>query len=496
MTGAAEPGPAGRTRPAVTVVGLGPAGPEFLTAAATAALAAIPVWYVRTARHPAAEPLVAAGAIALDHHYETAATFAETYAGIVEEVVAAATAHGRVGYAVPGSPWVLEATVRALLADERVAVEVVEGMSFLDLAWRRLGIDPVESRVRLVDGERFAIDAARDTGPLLVAHVWSPSILSSIKLALSPMPARAVVLQRLGCPAEHVEEIEFRTIDRVVADHLTCLYLPEVAEPVGIELARLESVVARLRDECPWDAEQTHRSLVRHLVEECYEAVEAIEELGEPPDVAASAHLEEELGDVLCQVVFHAEIARREGLFTLGDVAATVHDKLVARHPHVFAAVEGVNSVDAVLTHVGGAEAAGEGAGERDGRDPAGTALPAARQQARAQGGRGGARLGGDRREQRDDRPPRRRTRRRRGVRRALLRDRAPCGGPGDRHRGGAAGCGGTFPCPVRRRPSGSPPPPARRSPRPTSRRAAPTGRRPASPEGPTRPSALHFGSL
>ena len=350
MTGAAGPGPAGRTRPAVTVVGLGPAGPEFLTSAATAALAAIPVWYVRTARHPAAEPLVAAGAIALDHHYETAATFAETYAGIVEEVVAAATAHGRVGYAVPGSPWVLEATVRALLADERVAVEVVEGMSFLDLAWRRLGIDPVESRVRLVDGERFAIDAARDTGPLLVAHVWSPSILSSIKLALSPMPARAVVLQRLGCPAEHVEEIEFRTIDRVVADHLTCLYLPEVAEPVGIELARLESVVARLRDECPWDAEQTHRSLVRHLVEECYEAVEAIEELGEPPDVAASAHLEEELGDVLCQVVFHAEIARRAGLFTLGDVAATVHDKLVARHPHVFAAVEGVNSVDAVLT--------------------------------------------------------------------------------------------------------------------------------------------------
>jgi len=350
VTGAAGPGPAGRSAPTVTVVGLGPAGPEFLTSAATAALAAIPVWYVRTARHPAAEPLVAAGAIALDHHYETAATFAETYAGIAEEVVAAAAAHGRVGYAVPGSPWVLEATVRALLAEERVAVEIVEGMSFLDLAWRRLGIDPVESRVRLVDGERFGIDAARDTGPLLVAHVWSPSILASIKLALSPMPATAVVLQRLGCPDECVEEIEFRAIDRLVPDHLTSLYLPEVAEPVGIELARLESVVARLRDECPWDAAQTHRSLVRHLVEECYEAIEAIEELGDPPDIAASAHLEEELGDVLCQVVFHAELARREGLFTLGDVAATVHDKLVARHPHVFAGREGVNSVDAVLT--------------------------------------------------------------------------------------------------------------------------------------------------
>ncbi|MGD0742791.1 MAG: MazG family protein [Acidimicrobiales bacterium] len=350
MGGAAGPDGVGRPRPAVTVVGLGPAGPEFLTAQASAAIAALPILYVRTARHPAAGPLVADGAIALDHHYERAATFAEAYAGIVEEVVAAATAGGRVGYAVPGSPYVLEATVRALVADERVTVDVVDGMSFCDLAWRRLGIDPVESRVRLVDGERFAVDAARDTGPLLVAHVWSPPILAAIKLAVASPPATAVVLQRLGCADEHVEEIAFSAIDRVVPDHLTCLYLPEVTEPVGFELARLEAVITRLRDECPWDAAQTHRSLAHHLVEECYEAIEAIEELGEPPDIAASAHLEEELGDVLCQVLFHSEIACREGLFSLSDVARTAHDKLVHRHPHVFGGVEGVNSVDAVLT--------------------------------------------------------------------------------------------------------------------------------------------------
>ena len=349
MDRAAEPDPARSARPTVTVVGLGPAGPEYLTAAAQAAIAAVPDWYVRTARHPAAEPLVAAGAVTLDRHYEAAPTFAAAYAGIVEELVAAATRRGRVGYAVPGSPSVLEATVRALLADDRVTVEVVEGMSFCELAWRRLGVDPVESRVRLVDGERFAVDAARDTGPLLVAGVWSPSILAAIKLAVASPPARAVVLQRLGCPDEHVEEIAFAEIDRVVPDHLTCLYLPELAEPVGIELARLEQVVERLRDECPWDAVQTHRSLVHHLIEECYEAIEAIEELGEPPDLAASAHLEEELGDVLCQVLFHAVLARREGLFTLGDVATTVHDKLVSRHPHIFGGIEGVDTVDAVL---------------------------------------------------------------------------------------------------------------------------------------------------
>lgn len=93
-------------------------------------------------------------------------------------------------------------------------------------------------------------------------------------------------------------------------------------------------VMAVLRRRCPWDAQQTHRSLVPYLVEEACETVEAIES----GDVA---HLREELGDLLLQVVFHAEIAGEaaDG-FTLEEVAAGIADKLVARHPHVFAADE------------------------------------------------------------------------------------------------------------------------------------------------------------
>ena len=93
------------------------------------------------------------------------------------------------------------------------------------------------------------------------------------------------------------------------------------------ELARLVEVMTRLRRECPWDAQQTHESLVQFLVEETCETVEAIES-GDPD------HLREELGDLLLQVIFHAEIADR---FTLEDVACGISDKLVARHPHVFA---------------------------------------------------------------------------------------------------------------------------------------------------------------
>lgn len=99
------------------------------------------------------------------------------------------------------------------------------------------------------------------------------------------------------------------------------------------ELGRLVAVMHRLRTGCPWDAEQTHASLVRYLVEETLEVVEAIE-------AGDDTQLVEELGDLLLQVVFHAEIAGESGRFDIEDVARRISDKLIARHPYVFAEAE------------------------------------------------------------------------------------------------------------------------------------------------------------
>lgn len=100
------------------------------------------------------------------------------------------------------------------------------------------------------------------------------------------------------------------------------------------ELQRLVHVMARLRQECPWDAQQTHRSLVQYLVEETAETIEAIE--GADQD-----HLREELGDLLLQVIFHAEIASEQSPgFTVEDVARGIADKLISRHPYVFATAD------------------------------------------------------------------------------------------------------------------------------------------------------------
>jgi tetrapyrrole methylase family protein/MazG family protein len=99
--------------------------------------------------------------------------------------------------------------------------------------------------------------------------------------------------------------------------------------------------MAILREECPWDREQTHQSLVKYLVEETYELIDAVSRLGgDEPDWVAYAQVEDELGDVLLSVLFHAAIARQSGAFDIDDVAEVMRQKLVRRHPHVFGDVD------------------------------------------------------------------------------------------------------------------------------------------------------------
>jgi tetrapyrrole methylase family protein/MazG family protein len=312
----------------VTVVGLGPGAPDLVTAGTLAEIERVPVRFLRTVRHPSAH--VVGEASSLDHHYEAADRVDDVYPAMVEELVAAAGAHGEVLYAVPGSPRVAERSVDLLTRDGRVEVVVHPALSFLDLAWVRLGVDPLDDGVRLVDGHDFAVQAAGERGPLLVSHCHSRTVLGDIKLAVDEGPDVVTVLQRLGLPDEAVFDVAWADLDRSFApDHLTSIFVPTLAAPVGAELVRFDELVRTLREHCPWDREQTHRSLTRYLLEETYEVLEAIES-GE------SEHLEEELGDLLFQVYFHATIAAEAGDFTLADVARGIHDKLHRRHPHVF----------------------------------------------------------------------------------------------------------------------------------------------------------------
>lgn len=343
MTPARQHPGTGRAR--IVVCGLGPGPADLVTAATTAAIERIPQRFVRTRRHPSAV-LVGEVATDFDGLYTAADAIDQVYDGIVEELVAAARQHGEVLYAVPGSPSVAESTVERLRHDDLVEMEILPAVSFADLAWARLGIDPVDAGVRLVDGHRFEVEAAGERGPLLVAQCESRPILSDVKLAIadSVPPAgggvapafEVTVLQRLGLPDEQVEAVPWSELDRSVQpDHLTSLFIPRLAAPVAGEVAAFAEVVRRLRRDCPWDRQQTHASLRRHLLEETYEVLDAIDHL-DVERAQGFAELEEELGDLLFQVVFHATLAAEEGQFDLAAVARGIREKLVGRHPHVF----------------------------------------------------------------------------------------------------------------------------------------------------------------
>jgi len=344
--------------PKVVVVGLGPAGPELVPPLTSDLLGSGGPAFLRTAHHPAASAFPTTPT--MDHCYEQERTFEAVYHRIVDELVdAARDAEERtVAYAVPGSPMVAEDTVMSLLGDDRVRTEVHPAPSFLDLAWQRLRVDPLDAGVMLVDGARFAHQAAAHPGPFLVAQCWSDAILSEIKLSVPDGvdPGPVTLLRHLGLADEDVVEVAWDDLDRTcAADHLTSLFVPQLASPVGAELVALDELTRTLRARCPWDARQTHGSLARHLLEESYEVIDALEDLtaleGSQPGVVrgqpvvrdraqaearAVEHLREELGDLLFQVYFHARLAAEEGRFTIADVASGIREKLVARHPHVF----------------------------------------------------------------------------------------------------------------------------------------------------------------
>ena len=334
-------------RPRIVVVGLGPGGHDHVTVETREAIARADHRYLRTAIHPSAD--LVPDATTFDHLYDAADTFDDVYTDIASSLLRAADEHGEILYAVPGSPLVLERTVRYLREAEDADIVLLPALSFLDVAWALLGVDPVEAGVRLVDGHEFATAAAGERGPLLVAHTHANWVLSDIKLAVDEAAGDepVTILHALGTPDEQIVEVAWADLDRTIdADHLTSLWIPKLAAPVGAAYVRFHALTRTLREQCPWDIEQTHDSLIPHLLEETYEVVDAIHALdgtgmepaGSDPDLDADpdADLIEELGDLLYQIEFHATIAEQEGRFTIADVANGIHDKLVRRHPHVF----------------------------------------------------------------------------------------------------------------------------------------------------------------
>lgn len=311
------------------VVGLGPGDPQLLTLQARRVLDEAREIWARTARHPA---LAGRPVQSFDAFYERCGTFEEVSATIAGELRRLAARPEGAVYAVPGHPLVGERSVSLLL--DTPGLRIVPGLSFIDAVLPLLGLDALEG-LQLLDalqlGARLYPDLEPNR-PALVGPLWSRAAASDLKLTLMPAyPAEHPVKLVLaaGTAEARVVDVPLAEIDRHPLSGDVALYLPPLPEPGG--LPALAEVVARLRapDGCPWDREQTHHSLRSFLIGEAYEVLEAL-------DAGDQAALAEELGDLLFQIAIHVQLEMEAGGFTWREVIASIVNKLVRRHPHVF----------------------------------------------------------------------------------------------------------------------------------------------------------------
>lgn len=327
----------------ITVVGLGPAGLDRIPLRIRRLLESDDAdVVVRTTRHPAAAELAHTRPVeSCDDLYETAATFDAVYGAITARVLERA-GNGPVIYAVPGSAVVGERSVAALLTAAAAAgheVVIEPGESFLDLVWLRTGCDPIATGAQILDGRELP-DPLQLHIPTVITQVDRPEVLADVVVELGrvlPDSTEIVVLDALGSPEETVLTTTLDAVGRFAADARTTLFV----DPPPNGWVGLVATNRLLRELCPWDQQQTHHSLLKHLIEETYETVEAIERLPDDApdgdaDFGAYAELEEELGDLLLQIVFHATLAEEPGAFGVEEVAEGIRRKLVSRHPHVF----------------------------------------------------------------------------------------------------------------------------------------------------------------
>ena len=327
----------------ITIAGLGPGGREHLTLAVYEELKRHNNIYLRTEKHPVVPYLKDKGVIfkTFDYVYDDCGydKFEEVYEHIAKTILEEAK-KGEVLYAVPGHPFVAESTVQLILEGcerEGIEREIYPAMSFIDAVFMALETDPVEG-FQLLDGLQLDRQKPNSDTNNLIMQVYDRITASEVKLQLMHHyddEQEIYVIRAAGISdIQKVAKIPLFELDRIGwIDYLTTIFVPKVenSEKKYYNMNNLVEIMERLRSKegCPWDVKQTHKSLKPYLTEESNEVIEAI-------DLEDDSALEEELGDLLLQVIFHSQIAKERGAFQLEDVIHGICHKLIFRHPHVF----------------------------------------------------------------------------------------------------------------------------------------------------------------
>lgn len=364
------------------IVGLGPGDADDLTRRAWRVLESADLVYLRTERHPCVPDLPRSTLYeSFDHFYEAHEQFDEVYDAICDYLLERVQQEDVV-YAVPGDPMMGETSVLRLMAraaEQGIPVEIVHGVSFVEPALGHAQIDGLDG-LQIVDGMTLAAmhhPPLNPSYPALIGGVYSREVASDVKLTLMnqyPDDHPVQLIHSAGTANVSVERLPLYEIDRSLSlNHLSSLLVLPLSPYSSFE--SFQETIAHLRapEGCPWDRKQTHASLRPYLIEEAYEVLDAI-------DREAWDELAGELGDLLLQVVLHAQIATEEGEFQMADVLDAVNRKMIRRHPHVWGTVDVNGSADQVKANwddIKRAEQAEQGAQAGGLLDKVNKALPA-----------------------------------------------------------------------------------------------------------------------
>ena len=340
-----------KSKPDIIILGLGPGNPDLLTLKASQLISGAKEIYLRTREHPTVDALPEGLIInSFDEIYLEEGLYDDVYRRISEDVIRLAKQSSGLIYAVPGDPFIAEATPALIVQKARKAgltVEIIPGVSFLEPTFAAVGGDPLP-QVSILD----ALDLVSahypsfpPDKPALVVQIYSKEIASNVKLTLMavyPDQHPVTLVHDAGNDNEVVENLPLYQLDR--SSHLknrSALFIPPLSD--GTSLESFQEIIAHLRapDGCPWDREQDHQTLRPNLLEECYETLEAI-------DANDPAGMREEFGDLLLQIILHAQIASEYGEFTMSDVIQGIYQKIITRHPHVFGDLE-LEQAEAVI---------------------------------------------------------------------------------------------------------------------------------------------------
>lgn len=323
----------------IFVVGLGPGNIDDLTLGAIKRMESGKPNYLRTEKHPSVEYMKEKEIeyTAFDSIYDSEENFEKVYEQIVSKLLDAVKDQGEINYFVPGHPMVAENTVRMLLDQNECQVQIISGMSFIEPTLETAKADPVDG-LKVIDAIGLEGSQVDINSHQIFTQVYNSRVMSETKLVLMdilPSDYDVILIHNGGMEdREIIERIPLHEIDR--SDNigsLTSLFVPKVDKNKYkiYDFNDILDIMKRLRaeDGCPWDREQDHLSIRGAVLEEAYELVEALED--DDPD-----HIVEELGDLLLQVVFHAQIGHENGDFNPIQVTSSLANKLITRHPHVF----------------------------------------------------------------------------------------------------------------------------------------------------------------